>query len=278
MITLFPLVSLSGKTLIARSGLTPQQLVILRQQTLQHQQQQAAAASLVSPTVTQVPQTQAAKTQKIVPTGIGASVASVPSMTLPLQRFSGIVATSGTTSAASTLRGLTGATGRHLQTEEVLALLKQQSLRMAASQQYNKTGTGAAQIQPRDPATTAVAQIQLRPEGGMKTVKQQLSAAIFQGETAKLLQSSTTSSPSDTTSQIKAQMTESSRTQGATSRTQTMKLVPAAVSQAKVSTAPVHKVTAAQFQQVLALQQAAAKIAAKPSTPQTSTPSSNPSE
>ncbi len=273
---------LPGKTLIARSGLTPQQLLLLRQQTLQHQQQQAAA-SLVSPTVTQVPQTQpAAKASKIIPSAIGTSIASMAPMTLPLQRFSNIVATSGATSAAATLRGLTGAAGRALQTEEVLALLKQQSLRMAASQQYNKTGTGAVQMQPRD----AIAKIQLRPEGGVKTVKQQLSAtAILQGDTAAKLISGTTSSPTDTMSQIKAQMIESSRVQAGTQKTQTLKLVPASISQGKPSapsvkpsTPPVQQVTAAQFQQVLALQQAAAKMAAKPNTPQTSTPSSNPSE
>ncbi len=256
----------------------------MRQQTIQHQQQQAAAASLVSPTITQAPQTQSAKAtlqQKIIPTGIEQLRTSVSSVGLPLQRFSG-VATSGVTSAAATLRGLTG--GRALQTEEVLALLKQQSLRMAATQQL-KTAAGTAQIQPRDPAT-AIAQIQLRPEGTAKTVKQQLSAAILQGETAKLI-NRTTSGTSEAANQIKVEMIDTSRALAATQKTQAMKLVPATVAQAKVSTigsgtTSVQQVTAAQFQQVLALQQAAAaaKSMAKPNTPapQTSTASTKPAE
>ena len=205
-------------------------------------------------------------------------------MALPLQRFSGIVPTSGVTSAAATLRGLTGAAGRALQTEEVLALLKQQSLRMAATQQY-KTAAGTAQIHPRDP-TTAIAQIQLRPEGTAKTVKQQLSAAILQGETAKLI-NRTTSATSEGANQIKVEMIDASRALAATQKTQSIKLVPATVAQAKVSTigggtTSVQQVTAAQFQQVLALQQAAAaaKSMAKPNTPapQTSTASTKPAE
>ena len=280
-----------GKTLIARSGLTPQQLFLLRQTTLQHQQQ--ATASLVSPTVTQVPQTQTSKAslqQKIIPTGIEqlrASIGSVVSVALPLQpRFSGIVATSGTTSAAATLRGLSGA-GRALQTEEVLALLKQQhTLRVAAAQQQYKTTPGTTQIQPRDnTSTTAIAQIQLRPEATTKTVKQQLTTAILQGDIAKTTPSTTPSVADQLSSaQIKVEKVEPSQAPvpAATQKTQTVKLVPATITQAKTPTvggSTVQQVTAAQFQHVLALQAAAAK-SAKANVTQVNTPttSAKPSE
>lgn len=61
-----------------------------------------------------------------------ASAASV------LPRFAGVAATSGT------VKGLTG--GRTLQTEEFLALLKQQSMRMAATQ--------SAQLTSKPPASS----------------------------------------------------------------------------------------------------------------------------
>lgn len=253
----------------------------MRQTTLQHQQQQAAA-SLVSPTVTQVPQTQANKTpqqvalqQKIVPTGIEQLRASVA---VPLQqRFTGIVATSGSSTAAATaLRGLSG-TGRALQTEEVLALLKQQSLRMAASQQY-KAVSVSAQFQPRDiTGATAVAHLQLRQDGATKTTTKP--TTILQAETAKLIASTTPSVTASEGNQIKVEMVEQSRLPA--QKPQTFKVVPAAMSQSKPSTTATvasMQVTSAQLQQVLAIQQAQAAAAAKASktptasnTPNTST-------
>ena len=206
------------------------------------------------------------------------------SVALPLQpRFSSIVATSGTTSAAATLRGLSGA-GRALQTEEVLALLKHQhTLRVAAAQQY-KTTPGTTQIQPRDnTSTTAVAQIQLRPEATTKTVKQQLTTAILQGDAAK---TSTTPTGIDqlSSTQIKVEKVEPNQAPApaATQKTQTVKLVPATITQTKNPTgsgSTVQQVTAAQFQQVLALQAAAAK-SAKVNVTQVGTPttSTKPSE
>lgn len=205
-------------------------------------------------------------------------------MALPLQRFPSIVATSGATNAAATLRGLTGG-GRALNSEEVLALLKQQSLRMAASQL--KSATGAAQIQPRDP-TTAIAQIQLRTEGATKATKQQLSAAIMQSETAKLIAGVSTAASGESTSQLKVEMVDPNRPGESTQKSQTIKLVPATVTQAKpptaASTTPIQQLSPAQFQPVnlLALQQAAATAktttinqTAPPAA--SSTPSSTPS-
>ena len=267
--------------MIARSGLSHQQLLLLRQTTIQHQQQQAqAAASLVSPTVTQIPQTQTTKTaqqvalqQKIGPAGIEQLRASVGSVTVPLQQR-----------AANALRGLSG-TGRTLQTEEVLALLKQQSLRMAASQQY-KAGSVAAQFQHRDiTGATAVAHLQLRQDGVAKTTtKQQMPATVLQAESAKLIASTSPSVTASEGSQVKVEMVEQTRLP--TQKPQTVKVVPAAVSQSKPSTTATvasMQVTSAQLQQVLAIQQAqqaaaaaaaakAAKTQTASSTPGTSTP------
>lgn len=129
-----------------------QQLFLLRHQQTQHQ-----AASVQSPPNPlprlQTPQ-QSLGTQKVtLPAGIEQLR---PSVSLPLQqRFSAAV-----TSAANAMRNITS---RSLQTEEVLALLKQQSLRMAASQSYR--AAHPTQLQPRESGLPVAAQIQqVRPE------------------------------------------------------------------------------------------------------------------
>ena len=112
-----------GKTLSITRGLTSQQLLLLRQ----HQQ----AATTGSPTVQPLPgtQTQAALVQQklSLPSGIEQLRATVASAASVLPRFAGIAATSG-----GTVKSIAG--GRAFQTEEVIALLKQQSIRMSAAQ------------------------------------------------------------------------------------------------------------------------------------------------
>ena len=114
-----PSLLLTGKTLISR-GLTSQQLLLLRQTTL-HQQ---AGTPTVQPL-----QSQAAVVQQklSLPSGIEQLRATVASAASVLPRFAGIAATSG-----GTVKGIAG--GRAFQTEEVIALLKQQSMRMSATQ------------------------------------------------------------------------------------------------------------------------------------------------
>ena len=127
-----------------------QQLFLLRHQ----QTQQASVQSAPNPIPRlQTPQ-QSLGTQKVtLPAGIEQLR---PSVSLPLQqRFSAAV-----TSAANAMRNITS---RSLQTEEVLALLKQQSLRMAASQSYR--AAHPTQLQPRESGVPVAAQIQqVRPE------------------------------------------------------------------------------------------------------------------
>lgn len=127
-----------------------QQLFLLRHQQTQ---QQASAQSAPNPLPRlQTPQ-QSLGTQKVtLPAGIEQLR---PSVSLPLQqRFSAAV-----TSAANAMRNITS---RSLQTEEVLALLKQQSLRMAASQSYR--AAHPTQLQPREGLPVAAQIQQVRPE------------------------------------------------------------------------------------------------------------------
>lgn len=123
---------------------------------LRHQQsQQQAGVQMVTSAPNTLPRLQTPQQslgpQKVtLPAGIDQLR---PSVSLPLQqRFSAAV-----TSAANAMRNITS---RNLQTEEVLALLKQQSLRMAASQSYR--AAHPTQLQPRESALPVAAQI--RPE------------------------------------------------------------------------------------------------------------------
>ena len=117
-----------GKTLITR-GLSSQQLLLLRHHqtatTASSAQSVQPAAGAQSQAVTNIPQ------KLSLPSGIEQLRATVASAASVLPRFAGVAATS------STVKGLTG--GRTLQTEEFLALLKQQSMRMAATQSAQLT-------------------------------------------------------------------------------------------------------------------------------------------
>lgn len=142
---------LTGKTLSITRGLTSQQLLLLRQTTL-HQQ----AATTGTPTV-QPLQTQAAVVQQklSLPSGIEQLRATVASAASVLPRFAGIAATSG-----GTVKGIAG--GRAFQTEEVLALLKQQSIRMSATQPAQLTSkpqqvtSYQATVKPASSTSTSV--------------------------------------------------------------------------------------------------------------------------
>lgn len=124
----------ADKTLSITRGLTTQQqLLLLRQTTLQQQQAISTAPSTLSVQPLVGAQTQVAAVQQklSLPPGIEQLRATVASAASVLPRFAGIATTSG-----SAVRGLTS--GRTLQTEEVLALLKQQSMRMQSAQLTTK--------------------------------------------------------------------------------------------------------------------------------------------
>lgn len=153
-ISLLPLspisLSLSAGKIVPFPRNFNQQLFLLRHQQTQQASVQSAPNPLPRP---QTPQ-QSLGTQKVtLPAGIEQLR---PPVSLPLQqRFSAAV-----TSAANAMRNITS---RSLQTEEVLALLKQQSLRMAASQSYR--AAHPTQLQPRESGVPVAAQIQqVRPE------------------------------------------------------------------------------------------------------------------
>ena len=135
------------------------QFLLLRQNALQQQQGGSAQLGTTTPnTLSPRLQTpQQALTQKVaLPAGIEQLRPAVSPLPLQ-QRF-----TAAVTSAANAMRNITS---RSLQTEEVLALLKQQSLRMAASQSYR--AAHPTQLQPRDSAAIPVSaqmQQQIRPE------------------------------------------------------------------------------------------------------------------
>ena len=138
----------ADKSLITR-GLSSQQLLLLRQNTL-HQQVTTASPMQVQPITGTQTQTVGAVPQKLsLPSGIEQLRATVASAASVLPRFAGVAATS-----TGSVKGLTG--GRTLQTEEFLALLKQQSMRMAATQsaQLTKPPQGSYQASTKPPATT----------------------------------------------------------------------------------------------------------------------------
>ena len=131
-----------GKTLSITRGLTSQQLLLLRQTTLHpHQTVTTAPSSQTIQSLGSQTQPNIMQQKLTIPSGIEQLRATVASAASVLPRFTGIAATSGTG-----VKGLTS--GRTLQTEEVLALLKQQSMRMAATQSYKAASvtvtTGAA--------------------------------------------------------------------------------------------------------------------------------------
>ena len=134
-----PLPPLSaGKIMPLQRMTQTHQFLLLRQSALQQQQQGGGgggggSAQLVTSVSNTHPRLQTSQQQIVgsqkmtVPAGIEQIRPNVSPLPLQ-QRFSAAV-----TSAANAMRNITS---RSLQTEEVLALLKQQSLRMAASQSY----------------------------------------------------------------------------------------------------------------------------------------------
>lgn len=165
---------------------------------LQQQQQQQQQSSTASQLSTQPqPQTvQPAQAAQIVhkiplPTGIEQLRASVA---IPQQRLAVTTSTVGAIRA-----GLTG-TGRTLPTEEVLALLKAQSMRNF-SQAYK--ATHAAQLQAREAGTS----LQFKSEGGLQLSKQTAVALPVEGG-VKYVQS-----PAVEPGQLKVELVDQSQVQ-----------------------------------------------------------------
>ncbi len=172
--------SFIGKTLITR-GLSSQQLLLLRQNTLQHQQVVTTASPAQSLQPIAGAQTQAAAAaavqQKLsLPSGIEQLRATVASAASVLPRFAGVAATS-----AGTVKGLTS--GRTLQTEEFLALLKQQSMRMAATQSAQLTSK-PPQVSTYQPSTKPAATCSNVVTTTAPNFKAQIQALAAQHKTA----------------------------------------------------------------------------------------------
>lgn len=131
---------ITGKTLSITRNLTSQQLLLLRQSTLQHQTVTTAPSTLsIQPLASAQSQAAVVQQKLSLPSGIEQLRATVASA---MPRFA---ATSG-----GTVKGLSS--GRTLQTEEVLALFKQQSMRMAATQSAQLT-TKPSQVSSNQSAT-----------------------------------------------------------------------------------------------------------------------------
>lgn len=177
----------TGKTLSITRGLTPQQLLLLRQTTL-HQQ-----ASVTTGTPTVQPLTQAAVVQQklSLPSGIEQLRATVASAASVLPRFAGIAATSG-----GTVKGITS--GRPFQTEEVIALLKQQSIRMSATQPAQLTSKPQqVTVKPTLTTTSVVTQQNVNPTTTTTTTTQSYKAHIQTLASQQETPTSKTRTPSD---------------------------------------------------------------------------------
>ena len=178
-----------SKTL--RGNITHQQLLLLRQSTLQQQanvNRPQSSTQLTRPLIAQqqttpTPQTPSTTVaQKVtLPSGIEQLRASIALS--PQQRFAAI--TSVSSNSAS--RGL--AAGRTLQTEDVLALLKQQSLRIA-TQSYKTGHAVPSQLHPQT-------HFHFRQEPSHLSAKiQQLPSTVLPLEAVKLATTPTTSTTS----------------------------------------------------------------------------------
>jgi hypothetical protein len=239
-----------SKTL--RGNLTHQQLLMLRQSTLQQQanaNHPQSSAHVTRPLVAQqqtAPSIQASSpsvTQKVaLPSGIEQLRASIA---LPTQqRFGAITSVSGG-------RGLTG---RNLQTEDVLALLKQQSLRIA-TQSYKAGHAVPSQLHPQ-------AHFPFRPDPGHSTAKMQhVPTAIVPPEAIKLVSSSSSTAVSVTDTTQAQQKVEG--VEGVTTKQFSTVPTTAAVNitfgpqqpSSNVITTAAQNLVKAQIQQVLAQQQ-----------------------
>lgn len=239
--------SISDISKTLRGNLTHQQLLMLRQSTLQQQANTnpQSSAHVTRPLIAQqqtAPPIQApppSVTQKVaLPSGIEQLRASIA---LPSQqRFGAITSVSGA-------RGLAG---RNLQTEDVLALLKQQSLRIAATQSY-KAGHTVPSLHPP-------AHFPFRPESGHSTAKvQHVPTAIVPPEAIKLV------STSSTTAMSVAEVQQKVGVEGVTTKQFSTPATTAAVNVTfgpqqpsnSVITTAAQNLVKAQIQQVLAQQQ-----------------------
>ena len=175
-----------SKTL--RGNITHQQLLLLRQSTLQQQanaNRQPSSTQLGRPLV---PQQQTSPSVQVQSTSVTPKVALHSgieqlraSIALPTQqRFAAITSVSGTAAG----RGL--AAGRTLQTEDVLALLKQQSLRIAATQSFKSSHAVPSQLHPQT-------HFQFRTEPvHLSTKVQQLPTTVVPVDAMKLVSTPTT--------------------------------------------------------------------------------------
>ena len=181
-----------------RGNITHQQLLLLRQSALQQQttaNRPPSSTQLARPVIAQqqaTPSVQSPTTtiaQKVaLPSGIEQLRASL-SLPAP-QRFPAI--TSG--NAAS--RPLTG--NRTLQTEDVLALLKQQSLRITATQSFKTGHAVSSQLHSQTP-------FQFRPEQSHLTTK--VPSTVVPLDALKLANSSTTPATDIVQTQLKVEPT-----------------------------------------------------------------------
>lgn len=186
-----------SKTL--RGNITHQQLLLLRQSTLQQQatgNRSQSSTQVARPVIAQpqaTPSVQSPTTtiaQKVaLPTGIEQLRASLSLPAAP--RFPAI------TSGNSVGRGLTG--GRTLQTEDVLALLKQQSLRITATQSFKTGHAVSSQLHSQTP-------FQFRPESGHLTTKVPSNSNNVVPLDAVKLVSSTNTSTASTTDVVQTQL------------------------------------------------------------------------
>lgn len=149
--------------------MTSQQLLLLRQSTLQHQTVTTAPSTLSIQPLTSAQSPQAAVVQQklSLPSGIEQLRATVASAASAMPRFA---ATSG-----GTVKGLSS--GRTLQTEEVLALFKQQSMRMAATQSAQLT-TKPSQVSSYQSAVKSATTSSSTGQGMSTAVAQSFKAQI----------------------------------------------------------------------------------------------------
>ena len=255
----FNVASVSDISKTLRGNITHQQLLLLRQSTLQQQanaNHPQSSTHLTRPLIAQqqttpsVPTPSPSVTQKVaLPSGIEQLRASIA---LPTQqRFGAITSVSGG-------RGL--AAGRTLQTEDVLALLKQQSLRIAATQSYKAGHAVPSQLHPQT-------HFQFRSEPGHSTSKvQQVPTAVVPPEAIKLVSTSSTTamSVSDATQAQQQKVERVDQNQGGiTAKQFSAAPTTAAINipfgpqqpSSSVITTAAQNLVKAQIQQVLAQQQ-----------------------
>ena len=245
----FNVTSVSDISKTFRGNLTHQQLLLMRQSSLQQQVNTSHPQSSAHVARPLVPQQQTTQSVQPPSSAVAQKVALSSdiehlraSMPLPTQpRFS-----------VGGGRGL--AAGRTLQTEDVLALLKQQSLRIAATQSYKTGHVVPSQVHPQ-------AHFQFRSELGHSASKMQQVSAVVPPDAVKVVStcSNTAMSVTDTSqSQSKVDSVEQNRGTKqlpAVSTTTAIK-IPLGLQQpsSNVVTTAAQNLVKAQIQQVLAQQ------------------------